>query len=91
MPSIEKHVEISLKRTGREYREVHEWMDKNDLSCRERIARHKIINIPKFIPVIERKFGKDAVEEYLKHIESDYENNTLLRYLRGLKKLLLKG
>jgi hypothetical protein len=27
MPSIEKHIEISLRRTGKPYREVHEWID----------------------------------------------------------------
>ncbi|MBI5551796.1 MAG: hypothetical protein HY911_09840, partial [Desulfobacterales bacterium] len=27
MPSIEKHIEVSTQRTGKSYREVHEWID----------------------------------------------------------------
>ncbi len=88
MPSIEKHIELSLERTGKEYREIHEWMDGKGLSHKERVARHRISNVLKFLPVIEREFGSDAVKEYLKHIEDDYEKNFILRAWKILRRLV---
>ena len=90
MPPIKKHIELSLKRTGKGCRELHEWMDGKGLSYKERAARHGISNIPNFLPVIEKEFGKDAVKEYLRHIEDDYENNPLLKIWRILSKFLMK-
>ena len=49
MPTINEHFKLSLKRTGKEYRELHEWIEgfhstkkeKEDkigrASCRERV------------------------------------------------------
>ena len=88
MPSIEKHIELSLERTGKEYKEIHEWMDGRGVSYKEIAARHRITNVPKFLPIIEREFGKDAVGEYLRHIEDDYENNLVLRVWKILRKFL---
>ena len=48
MPPVKYHTKSSLKRTGKEYRELHEWMDseyKNSFGLR----RHEIINIPEFM------------------------------------------
>lgn len=42
MPSIEKHVETSLKKTGKKYLEVHEWID--DPATKN--ERHDINAIP---------------------------------------------
>ena len=61
-----------------------------DLSYKERVARHRITNVPKFVPIVERKFGKDAVKEYLRHIEDDYENNVVLRVWKILRRLLVR-
>jgi len=88
MPSIEKHIELSLKRTGEEYREVHEWMDEEDTSYKERIAKHRIYNIPRFFPIVKKKFGKGGAKEYIKHVRDDYENNILLRARRILERLI---
>ena len=27
MPTIEKHIQKSIERTGKEYKEIHEWID----------------------------------------------------------------
>ena len=86
MPLIEKHIELSLKRTGKEYREIHEWMDGKSITYKERVARHSITNIPEFLPIIEKMFGKDGVNEYLQHIKDDYENNIALRIVKKLRK-----
>lgn len=88
MPSIEKHTQLSLKRTGKEYREIHEWMDGKNINYKDRVARHRISNIPKFLPIVEKEFGKDAAKEYLKHIEEDYENSLVLRVWKILRGLL---
>ncbi len=90
MPSIEKHIKLSLKRTGKEYREINEWMDGKNLSYRERVARHRLTNIPRFLPIVEKEFGKDAVKEYLQHIEDDYEKNFILRVWKTLKRFLVR-
>ena len=87
MPSLEKHYKLSLKRTGKEFRQVHEWLDGKDLSISERIERHDIANIPKFLPVIEEKFGNDGVKEFVQHIKDDYEKDIAFIALNILKKL----
>ena len=86
MPSIEKHIELSLKRTGREYREIHEWLDGNNISHDDIIARHDIVNIQKFLPVVEKRFGEDGVKEYLQHIKDDCDNNVFIRILRMIRR-----
>ena len=53
MPSIEKHIELSLERTGKEYKEIHEWMDGRGVSYKEIAARHRITIVPIFLPIIE--------------------------------------
>lgn len=87
MPSLEKHIELSKKRTGKEFRKVHEWLDGGQLSIAKRIERHKITNIQKFLPVIEKKFGKDGVAEYLQHIADDYDKDLLLLLFKKTEKL----
>ena len=86
MPSIEKHIELSLERTGKEFREVHEWMDGRDINRKEMSARHSIMNIPQFLPVVEKQFGKEGVREYLHHIKDDYENHIALKIFNKLRK-----
>ncbi len=67
MPSIEKHVETSIKRTGRSYREVHEWID----DPQHKNERHDITRIPEFSKMFEEKYGKEAVQEYVQHLADD--------------------
>ncbi len=88
MSAIEKHLELSLKRTGMNYKDIHEWLDGKDISKKERTERHDIINIQRFLPLIKEKFGKDAAKEYLYHLKDDYENNKLFRLYNQIKKLL---
>lgn len=67
MPSIEKHVEISLKRTGREYREVHQWIDDPD----RKIERHDITAIPDTFQMFKEQYGEEAAREYVQHLSDD--------------------
>lgn len=92
MPSLKKHVELSLKRTGKDYREVHEWMDGQDISYKTRVKRHSITSIPEFMPIIKERFGDDGLKEYLQHIKDDYDNDAMLiRIARRIKLLFSKS
>lgn len=85
MPSLKGHIRLSVKRTGKEFRELNEWMDGSSVRYRDRIERHKIPNIPKFTPVVESLFGKEAVDEYVQHLRDDYEGHLLMRIIMRLK------
>ena len=71
MPAVKEHTKSSFRRTGKAYRELHEWIDseyKNPFGLR----RHEIINIPENIKIVEKDFGRDAVKEFLWHIQEDF-------------------
>ena len=86
MPTINEHFELSLKRTGKEYKELHRWIEGVNSTKDEKEERHNIIKIPEFISFIEEKFGKEGVREYLYHIKEDYEKARAYR----LAKIILK-
>lgn len=67
MPSIEKHVETSLKKTGKKYQEVHEWID-NPPTKNE---RHDINAIPDNFQMFKEKYGEEAAREYVQHLSDD--------------------
>ena len=86
MPTINEHFKLSLKRTGKEYRELHEWVEGFNSTKEEKEERHDILKIPKFLSFIEKKFGKEGVQEYLYHIKEDYEESKAYK----LAKIILK-
>ena len=67
MPSIEKHAEISKKRTGKSYREIHEWIDDPP----NKDARHDITRIPDTFQMFKEKYGEEAAREYVQHLADD--------------------
>lgn len=67
MPSIEKHGEISLKRTGKTYLEVHEWID----DPAHKNERHDITAIPDNFQMFKEKYGEEAAREYVQHLSDD--------------------
>lgn len=69
MPTIKQHSEISHKRTGKEYRDLHEWMDANPKKKEE---RHDIGKIYEYGKTIEQKYGPEGLQEYLQHIRDDF-------------------
>lgn len=69
MPTIKQHVEISHKRTGKDYRELHEWMDANP---RKKEERHDIGRIYEHGKSMEQKYGPEGLQEYLQHIRDDF-------------------
>lgn len=67
MPAIDKHVQTSLERTGKEYREIHEWIDEPE----KKVERHDITRILEFGKMFEEKHGEEAAQEYIQHIHDD--------------------
>ena len=67
MPSIEKHVEVSMQRTSKAYREVHEWIDEPQ----HKNERHDITRVLEFSRMFEEKYGEEAAREYVQHLADD--------------------
>lgn len=69
MPPVEKHVQSSLKRTGKEYRELHEWIDHKDMATKAQ--RHDITKIYEYGSSIKTQYGDEGLQEYVQHIHDD--------------------
>ena len=67
MPSIEKHNQKSLERTGKSYHEVHEWIDNPE----HKDERHDLTRVLEFGKMFEDKYGKEGAEEYVQHLADD--------------------
>ena len=67
MPSIEKHIETSLKRTGKAYREIHEWIDDPQLKN----ERHDITRVLEVSRMFSENYGEEASREYVQHLADD--------------------
>ena len=68
MPHIDRHVETSKGITGKEYREVHEWLDGDP---EHKAARHDLTKMYEHGREIEEKYGREAREEYVRHLHDD--------------------
>ena len=68
MPPIDKHLKTSIERTGKDYKDVHEWID-GDPS--RKAERHDITKISEYGRMIEEKYGKEALQEYIQHLHDD--------------------
>lgn len=68
MPPVPSHTRSSLERTGKEYKEVHEWLD---MDPEKKAERHDITKILEYGTMIEQKYGADARQEYIRHLHDD--------------------
>ncbi|UCD36335.1 MAG: hypothetical protein JSU90_05760 [Nitrospiraceae bacterium] len=68
MPPIEKHLKKSMDATGREFKEIHEWIDGDPAKKAE---RHDITRIYEYGRMIEEQYGKEGLQEYIRHIHDD--------------------
>jgi hypothetical protein len=68
MPPTDKHLKASMERTGKDYKEVHEWIDGDP---EKKAERHDITKIHEFGKMIEEKYGEEGVREYIQHIHDD--------------------
>lgn len=69
MPQTEKHQQISTSRTGKDYGELHRWINDPE----QQLARHDVTQAWKFIPEVTERFGEEAVGEYFEHLRIDME------------------
>lgn len=68
MPPLKEHLEISRERTGKEFAEVHEWLDGDE----ERKAdRHDAAKIHEYGAMLGENHGEEALVEYIQHIYDD--------------------
>lgn len=68
MPHIANHLKASTERTGKDYKEIHDWIDGDPAKKAE---RHDITKIYEYGKMIEEKYGKEGLQEYIQHIHDD--------------------
>lgn len=68
MPPIVNHLKTSMERTGKDYKEVHEWIDGDP---EKKAERHDITKIYEYGKMIEEQYGEEARQEYIRHIHDD--------------------
>jgi hypothetical protein len=79
MPSLEHHCDISIKRTDKDYRDLHKWVDENstERGVNHRTERHSYTTELK--DIVSRRFGgAEAVSEWLFHIALDNLDTSVL-------------
>ncbi len=69
MPPTEKHFETSIRRTEKDYADLHRWIDHPD----HKNERHDFTRIWDFGPEIRERFGEEGVREYIEHLREDME------------------
>lgn len=67
MPDLPVHIQSSVKRTGREYREVHEWID----NPATKYERHDFSRVLENARMFTEKYGEEAAQEYVEHLVED--------------------
>lgn len=67
MPPIEKHTQKSIERTGKDYLEVHKWIDDPE----KKEERHDIGRVLEFAKMFEEKYGEEGAREYVQHLQDD--------------------
>ena len=67
MPVLKVHFETSLRRTGAEHRDVHEFVD----APGKKDERHDIKKIHEFGEMFRKSHGEEALREYIQHIHDD--------------------
>ena len=67
MPPIEDHLKRSLARTGKDYKDIHQWIDDPD----KKVERHDIGRVLEFSRMFEEKYGEEGAQEYVQHLTDD--------------------
>jgi uncharacterized protein len=68
MPPYNTHLETSIKRTGKNYQAMHDWLDNHP---QIKAQRHSLDNLPENIIFVRSSWGNEAVVEYLLHVVED--------------------
>ena len=67
MPDLAIHMQSSVKRTGKEYREVHEWIDNPPT----KYERHDFSKVLENAKMFTEQYGEEAAQEYVLHLVED--------------------
>lgn len=67
MPELSLHIAASVARTGKEYREVHEWIDNEGTKYERHDFSRVLVNAAMF----REKYGDEAAQEYVYHLVDD--------------------
>lgn len=70
MPSVNVHCAISKKRTGNEFAELHEWIDKSKKPGPDHRVKRHYYNV-KDRNQVKKRWGEKAMIEWLFHIAID--------------------
>ena len=70
MPPTTHHYVTSIRRTGKDYADLHNWID----DAEKKYERHDFKKIWAFGAVISAQFGEEGVHEYIEHLREDMEN-----------------
>ncbi|MBF0439881.1 MAG: hypothetical protein HQL93_12290 [Magnetococcales bacterium] len=70
MPSLEIHYQKSLARTGKDYHEIHNWIDEPS----KKKERHDLGKILETANMWTERFGAEGAREYLHHLQDDVES-----------------
>ena len=72
MPNHKAHCAISKIRTGKDFSDLHEWMDgpSKELGIDHRILHHALDQ--KTLEFVKSKWGEKGVVEWMFHISLDY-------------------
>jgi len=68
MPPVPGHTKSSMERTGKEYKEIHEWLD---MDPQMKAERHEITKKYENGKLIEEKYGSEGRQEYIRHLHDD--------------------
>jgi len=70
MPKINEHIQRSIDNTGKDFKEVHGFVD----NVATKFHRHDITRIFEIGKYFEKTQGQEAVQEYIQHIHDDVKS-----------------
>jgi hypothetical protein len=69
MPPTVKHLQTSVSRTGKDYSELHHWIDDPVM----KYEHHDFTKIWDFGHEIKAKYGEEGLREYIEHLREDMD------------------
>lgn len=91
MPHNKIHEELSKKRTGKSFADLHDWMCGEGLAREEIAKRHSVTKVIDNLPYVRERWGDLGVQEYLYHIQDDFDRNLAVRLSKFMIRLPILG
>jgi len=67
MPHTETHMQTSFSRTGKDYAELHQWINDPVMQY----ERHDFTKMWDFGHEVKAKYGEEGLREYIEHLRMD--------------------